>query len=190
MSIPNPKPVKKKMLNPKLLPIAALVLVILALLFMATPLLRATGNLPRAGTFVIQNGQANPQNGLPAAGSRVSGTGRPFARLGGGALNGATGAIIYFIALIIALVAAVGMFTVKRWGQVLGIILAVLYGLVGLLSLLPVLLLSALGIRNPLSLILGSFHILLAIAVIVLAAIPAVKVVSPAEAAPTPTVSA
>jgi hypothetical protein len=54
--------------------------------------------------------------------------------------------------------------------------------LLGLVSLLPILFISALGIRNPLSLILGVVHILLAIAVIVLASIPAKKLTAPTTA--------
>ena len=43
MSTLDPKPIKKNSLNTKLLPIAALVLIVLALVFMATPLLRVSG---------------------------------------------------------------------------------------------------------------------------------------------------
>jgi hypothetical protein len=49
----------------------------------------------------------------------------------------------------------------------------------GLLSLLPILLMSVMGLRNPLSLILGVFHVLLAVAVIVLASIPLKTVTAP-----------
>ena len=52
----------------------------------------------------------------------------------------------YFVALLLSLVAALGMLYTKRWGQVLGIIMAVLYGLLGLVSLLPILLMSSRGI--------------------------------------------
>jgi len=72
------------------------------------------------------------------------------------------------------------MVSTKRWGQVLGIIMAVLYGLVGLVSLLPILLLGSAGLRNPFSLILGIAHVLLALAVIVLASIPARLMATPA----------
>jgi hypothetical protein len=171
MSTIDPKPVRSKNnLNPKLLPFASLVLVLLALLFMATPLLRSTASFQGKSNFVVQgNGQSVIQNGTTVQGSGSSVPNRPVVRLGGGAVSGATGAILYFVLLLIALVAAVGMLFTKRWGQVLGIIIAVLYGLLGLVSLLPVLL----GIRNPLSLILGLVHLLLAVAVIVLASIPA-----------------
>ena len=74
------------------------------------------------------------------------------------------------------------MFSVKRWGKVLGIIMAVFYLLLSLLALLPTLLISFMGIRNPLNIILGIVHLLLAVAVIVLASIPAKKLVLP----PTP----
>ena len=62
------------------------------------------------------------------------------------------GTIVYAIALLISLAAASGMFMAKRWGKILGIIMAVLYGLLALVSLLPILLISFMGIRNPLNL--------------------------------------
>lgn len=104
-------------------------------------------------------------------------------------LNGSAGAIFYFVLVLVSLAAAVGMYLTKRWGQVLGIIMAVLYGISGLVSLLATLLINLPGIGNPLSLILHLdlilhfVHVLLAAAVIVLAAIPAQKL-------PTPTVPA
>ena len=198
MSTTDPKPVKaKKNLNPKLLPIAALLLVVLALLFMATPLLRTTGGFQGGGNFVARgSGQSGPQNGFGlrsngAQGQVLPGQGgsnlpaRRFA-VGGGFMGGFAGAILYFVLLLVALAAAVGMFMVKRWGQVLGIIMAVLYFLLGLLSLLPLIFMSFVGMRNPLSIILGVVHVLLAVAVIVLASIPAKKVPSPVVAAATP----
>lgn len=103
--------------------------------------------------------------------------------------SGVASIIIYFIALLVSLAAAVGMYIPKRWGKVLGIIMAALYGLLGLVSLLPVLLLSALGTRNPLSLILGILHLLLAIAVIVLASIPAKQEMPPPIPAAPPVAS-
>ena len=94
-------------------------------------------------------------------------------------MSGRSGPIIYFAALLVALVAALGMFFTRRWGQVLGILMAVLYLLAGLLSLLPILLMGAFALRNPLTLALGITHVVLAVAVIVLAAIPAKKAVAP-----------
>ena len=196
MSTLDEKPIKTRMLNTKLLPIAALLLIILALLFMATPLLRTSRTFQRNGNFVIQNnGQAAPQNGSPdsGAGSQVlPGQGgsnlpnRQFAVRGGIFLGGITGAIVFFLALLVSLVAALGMFFTRRWGQIVGIIMAVLYGLVGLVSLLPILFLRAAGLRNPLNLILGIVHVLLAVAVIVLASIPAKKGSTPLLADPPP----
>jgi hypothetical protein len=183
MSTPNAKPVKGKKLNPKLLSIAALLLVVLALLFLATPLIRPAAGLQRAGNFAIQtNGQPVTQNGSTAPS-------RPLAIRSGGMFSGVASIIIYFIALLVSLAAAVGMYIPKRWGKVLGIIMAALYGLLGLVSLLPVLLLSALGTRNPLSLILGILHLLLAIAVIVLASIPAKQEMPPPIPAAPPVAS-
>jgi hypothetical protein len=199
MSTPNPKPVTKKLLNPKLLPIAALLLVVLALLFMVTPLLRMTGGTQRTGNFPTQgaNGQTFQPGNFNAQGGT---TGRTFTGQGGaagrtfpgqtgstlpvrriGLIGGRVGPIIYFFALLAALAAAIGMFLVKRWGQILGIVMAVLYGLLGLLSLLPLLLLRTFGFRSPLGLILGIAEFLLAVAVIVLAVLP-VKQAAPAKA--------
>ena len=200
MSTQEAKPVVKRVLNSKLLPIAALSLVVLALLFMATPLLRASRGGQRGAFGNPGNGQGFSQNGTVVQGGSgaapqffsAQGGANPSGRrfvFGGGLLGGATGAIVYFIALLISLAAAVGMLYTKRWGQVLGIIMAVLYGLLGLVSLLPILLASSLGIRNPLSLILGILHVALAIAVIVLASIPARQVAASAVPAAPPAAS-
>jgi hypothetical protein len=200
MSTLDPKPVKTiKLLNPKLLPIAAIVLIVLGLLFMATPLLRQTRGFQRGGNFVAQgDGQSVPLNGFVVRGNIPQGqvlpgqgggpqiqvspgqggpnlTGRRFA-VGGGFLGGFIGPVVYFVALLFSLAAAVGMFMTRRWGQFLGIIMAVLYFLLGMLALLPIIFVSLLGLRNPLSLILSIIHVLLATAVIVLASIPAKKV--------------
>jgi hypothetical protein len=201
------KPTKTRILNPKLLPIASLVLVVLALLFMASPLMPSTGGFPAGGNFnPPSNGQSLPQNGFPSQGSGPQGQGfpgqggpnsqgQPFGGRGGGLpgldlLGGITGIILYFIALLVSLTAAVGMFITKRWGQVLGIIMAILYVLLGLVSLLPTILMSFLGMPNFLGLILGVVHLLLAVAVIVLASIPAKKSITPAMAVPPPSASA
>jgi hypothetical protein len=55
------KPVKIKKLNPKLLAIAAVLLLVLALLFLATPLLSTTSGFQPSGNFVLRNnGQSLP----------------------------------------------------------------------------------------------------------------------------------
>ena len=185
MSTLDVKPVKaKRILNTRLLPVAALLLVVLALLFLAAPLIRQSGGFQRTGNFVLQtNGQSAPQNGTSTQGNDTNLTTRRLA-VGGGLMGGRGGIIIYFVALLVALTSAVGMLFTKRWGQVLGIILAVLYGLLGLLSLLPYLLMRFLGAPNPVSLILGIVHLLLAVAVIVLASIPGKPASAPAPAVP------
>lgn len=198
MSTIDLKPAKtKKLPNPKLLPIAALVLVVLALLFMATPLLRASGGLQRNGNFVTQgNGQTPPRNIIPGGGGvpRFFGSGSGASprqiSIGGGLLGGIAGSIFYFILLLVSLAAAVGMFITKRWGQVLGIIMGVFYGLLGLVSLLPLLLVSFSGRLNLLSLVLSAVHLLLAVAVIVLASIPAKNGSTAVIASPPPVASA
>jgi hypothetical protein len=180
MSTIEAKPVKaKRILNTKLLPIAALLLVLLALLFLAAPLIRTAGRFQRSGNFVIQTtGQGASQNGVPAQGN---GSTLPTQRM---AVGGRAGIIVYFVMLLVSLAAAVGMLLPKRWAQVLGIILAVLYGLLGLLSLLPLLLTRLPVARNPVSLILGVIHLLLAVAVIVLASIPGKPAAAPMPAVP------
>jgi hypothetical protein len=178
------KPVKaKKLLNTKLLPIAALLLVLLALLFLAAPLIRTAGAFQRAangqtGTTIQGTG---PQ--VLVGGGGTTGTTRRFTA-GGGALGGRGLVFIYFGMLLVSLAAAVGILFIKRWGQVLAIIMGVLYGLFGLVSLLPLLLIRFVGAPNPINMILGIVHLLLAVAVIVLASIPGKPALATAPAIP------
>jgi hypothetical protein len=183
MSTLEAKPRKVRILNPRLLSIAALVLVVLALLFLAAPLIRLAGGSQRAGTFVA------PGNG--ATGSSLPGSG-PQVLIGGGGspaqarrftvgTGGRGGIILYFVMLLVSLAAAVGMLFTRRWGQVLAIIMGVLYGLLGLVSLLPLLLIRFVGAPNPVSLVLGSVHVLLSVSVIVLASIPGKPGLPPAR---------
>jgi hypothetical protein len=178
MSTLEAKPVKaKRILNTKLLPIAALLLVVLALLFQAGPLIRTAGGFPQAGNFVPpatgQGGSAVQGSGpqVLIGGGGTQATTRRIT-VGGGLLGGRGGVIAYFVALLVSLAAAVGMLFTKRWGQVLATIMAVVYGLLGLLSLLPLLLIRVAGAPNPVSLVLGVVHLLLAVAIIVLVSIP------------------
>jgi hypothetical protein len=193
-------PVSK--LNSKTLTIAAVLLLVLALLFVASPLLRVSGITGRNGFNQQFNGQSLPggQNGFPGLNNGNQGQGftgpnsdtqnpgtntnRQFAGRGGGLLGfgflgGITGTIVYAIALLVALAAAVGMFLTKRWGQVLGIVMGVVYLLLSLVSIIPMLLTSLMRGFNALSLGLSVLHLVLAIAVIVLAVIPAKKVIVP-----------
>jgi hypothetical protein len=185
MSTLETKPRKVRILNTRLPPIAALLLVLLALLFLAAPLIRTAGGTQRAGNFVLQaNGQSAAPNGVPAtpaAGVTASSTTRRVA-VGGGS----TIIFIYFAALLISLAAALGMLFTKRWGQVLAIIMGVIYGLFGLVSLLPLLFGRVVGAPNPVSLILGVVQLLLAVAVIVLASIPGKPGSAPVPAAASP----
>jgi len=189
-------------LNSKTLTIAAVVLMVLALLFMATPLLRVSGFSGRTGFNRQFNGQATPggQNGFPNQGNGFQGQGnqtnptnstRQFAGrtrsfIGLGLLSGLTGTIVYAIALLVSLAAAVGMFITKRWGQVLGIAMAVVYLILGLVSFIPMLLLGFARALNGLSLGLSILHLVLAIAVIILALIPAKKMTAPISPVITP----
>lgn len=192
-------------LNSKTLTIAAVLLVVLALFFMATPLMRVSGFSGRPGFTRLSNGQSLPggQNGFPSQGNELPGqgfsgqtggtqgqgnsttpgqqfTGQPRSLLGFGFLNGMTGIIVYAIALLVSLAAAVGMFITRRWGQVLGILMAVIYLILALVSFIPMILLGFMGALNGLSLGLSILHLVLAIAVIVLASIPTKKVATPA----------
>jgi|GEM_PF-1489647 len=197
-------------LNSKTLTVAAVVLMVLALLVMATPLLRVSGITGRSGINRQFNGQSLPrpgtgtttprpgtgttspggQNGFPGQGSDLQGQGnstnpaRQFGGHGGGLLgfglfSGTTGTIVYALALLVSLAAAVGMFITRRWGQVLGIVMAVIYLILALVSFLPMILLGFRGALNGLSLGLSILRLVLAMAVIVLALIPAKKVAIP-----------
>jgi hypothetical protein len=197
------KPIKDNKLNTKLLPIAAILLLVLALLFVATPLLRVSGVSGRSGFTRQFSGQTSPggQNGFPSQGNGIQGQGftapdngtqnpgtttNPNRQFAGGNsllrisfLSGLTGTIVYALLLLVALAAALGMFLAKRWGQVLGIVMAVVYLLLGLVSFLPMILLGFARGLNVLSLGLSILHLVLAIVVIVLAIIPAKKMMNP-----------
>jgi hypothetical protein len=186
-------------LNSKTLMIGAGVLLLLALLFMATPLLRVTGitGANRTGFTRQFSGQTTPgaQNGFPGFGNGTQGqgnstnpttptnpTGRTRSLFSFTFLNGITGTIVYGFALLVSLVAAVGMFLTKRWGQILGLVMGVLYLILAVLGLIPTILVAFTFARgfNALSLGLSFLHMVLAIAVIVLALIPAKKILAPA----------
>jgi len=215
MSTLEPKPVKApKALNTKTLTIAAILLIILALLFLASPILglnragRGTnfrqfngqngqnfpGGLPNSGTngqqpFFFQPRQGGTGNGFQNPGG--TGTGRQFSRtgfLGLGLLRGTIGTVVYGMALLISLAAVIGMLSLKRWGKILGIVMGVVYLLLALLSFLPTLLLARFGaaFTNPVSLILFVIHLVLALGVIIFALIPAKNASIPAAAVTPP----
>jgi hypothetical protein len=194
-------------LNSKTLMIGAGVLLLLALLFMATPLLRVTGitGANRTGFNRQFTGQTTPgaPNRFPGFGNGTQGQGNsanpttpanPTARSFAGRsrslfsltfLNGITGTIVYGLALLVSLVAAVGMFLTKRWGQILGIVMGVLYLILAVVGIIPTILLAFTFARgfSALSLGLSVLHLVLAMAVIVLALIPAKKMLTPAAPA-------
>jgi hypothetical protein len=173
MSTLEAKPRKMRILNPKLLSIAALVLVVLALLFLAAPLIRLAGGAQRAGNFVT-TGNGTTGSAVPGSSPQVltGGGSTAQARRIAVGTGGRGGIILYFVMLLVSLGAAVGMLFTRRWGQVLAIIMGVLYGLLGLVSLLPLLFIRFVGAPNPVSILLGIVHVLLAVSVIVLASIP------------------
>jgi hypothetical protein len=215
MSTLEPKPVIKKPLNSRMLTIAAILLVVLALLFLATPLLRINGNLQGRGNFTGRtfNGQTLPnggtggtggngfqfQDGSGTGGTGNNGNGQTFPngfqgqngtgttrQFGAGAgllrvgfLNGVIGTIVYAMLLLVSIAAAAGMLFTKRWGKILGIIMGVVYLVLGLVGLVPTLLTLFFGLRNPLTIILGILHLVLSLAVIVFASIPAKQPAAP-----------
>jgi hypothetical protein len=200
MSSLESAPVKaKKPLNPTMLTIAAVLLIVLALLFLATPILRLTGGSARGGNFPRQfNGQTFPgnRNGTGNGFQNPGGTTttRPFGAnrtlLSLGFLQGTTSLIIYGFALLISLAAVIGMLSLKGWGKILGIIMAVVYLLLSLVSFLPTLLLGRFGFSNPVSLILDILHLVLAIGVIIFALLPAKKAALPTVVTPPPAATA
>jgi hypothetical protein len=220
MTTPVETPKKVSKLNTKLLPVAAVLLLVLALLFVATPLLRGSttgfaggANRQYNGTFVPRTGSGGTSGGqnfvaTPGTGTQGGGitgqsfpgqgnstTGRTFTRPTGttssllrlSLLSGITGTIVYALLLLVALAAALGLFLAKRWGQILGIVMAVVYLILGLFSFLPMFLLGFARGLNGLSLGLGIVHVILAIAVIIFAVIPARKVLTPAVPSTPPT---
>ena len=88
------------------------------------------------------NPPTRPPQPTPPAGRSPGGTRSLF---GLGLLSGITGTIVYGIALLVSLVAAVGMFLTKRWGQVLGIVMGVVYLILAVVSFLPMILLGFLA---------------------------------------------
>lgn len=200
--------------NSKTLTVAAALLIVLALLILASPLLdRSMGLRGRTGAAPQFSAPANGlsqtspdfQNdqGFPAPGNAPSGgtqgqtnpnfpnrqfTGQmPRNIFRFGFLSGLSGTIVYTIALLLSIVAAAGMFMNKAWGKILGIILAVLYAALALLNILPTLFFSAiLRFSNPWNIALNILHLVLAIAVIVLASIPAKRLITPPPASTEP----
>ena len=215
MTTLEPKPNKTKALNSTTLTIAGILLIVLALLFLASPLLGLNRGLQRAGNF---NRLFNGQNGtggqnFPAIPSGGTGNGQRFFGQGGtgngfpgqggtnfpgqqvnrtgllglGFLRGTTSLIIFGVGLLISLAAFIGMLSVKTWGKILGILMAVIYLLLAVLSFLPLILFSRFGVfSNPLSIILNILHVVLALGVIVFALIPARKALAPAAAVTPP----
>ncbi len=225
MSTLESRPTKApKPLNSTTVTIAAILLIVLALLFLASPLLGLnrvagrgnfnrtfngqnlpSGVLPNNGTGNGQGFQGGTGNGFGQGGTGGNGfgfqggtgngfnggTGRTFNRnglLGLGILRGTTSIVIYGIALLLSLVAVIGMFLLKNWGRILGIFMAVVYILLTLLSFLPRLLFARFGaaFSNPITLVLNVLHLVLALGVIVFALIPAKKMSTPAMVATPP----
>jgi len=196
----------KKPLNATMLTIAAGVLVLLALLFLATPLINGNRGLPGNANFTRpsngqlpqfnQNGQ---QNGLPGTSTGGTGAvgGQTFQGFQGrqlgnrnflsafNLLGGSNRTLVYAIAFLLSLAAAIGMVMTRKWGRILGIVMAAIYILLAIIGLLPQLLFRFVGIRDPIGLIISATQLVLAVVVIILASLPgkAIPAVETAEVA-------
>jgi hypothetical protein len=212
-----------KQINKTTLAIGAGVLLVLALLTLATPLMRSANPVNQAGFNRQFNGQNFPgdQNNLPSQsfpgqgfpgdqnGQAFPGQGqrslgqdgqnfRSQGNISGFAtllrfnfLSGITGTIVFGVALIISIVAALGMLLAKRWGQVSGIFMAVIYLVMAVLAILPTILFMFRIGTGFLTIVLDILRVLLAAAVIVLALLPARKGTAVAKVDPgIPTASA
>jgi hypothetical protein len=118
-----------------------------------------------------------------------TGANRPTTLLRIGFLSGVEGTMVYAGLLLISLAAALGMFLTKAWGKILGILMGAVYAALALVSTLPLLfsgfLSRAIG-GMALSIGFNVLHLVLALVVIVLALIPAKKLLTPvAPVAPT-----
>lgn len=202
-------------LNGKILSITAGLLLCLSLLYVATPLLRPTSafggpriitgqGLPSGGQGggfqvitpgdqgTIVQGQGGDMPGFPSQGQgnpnltqrQFSGV-RPGGLMSFGFLNGTNGIIIYGIAFLVSLIAAVGMLQTKNWGRILGIVMGALYSLLALFSFVPLLLIrlmargSVIRVGGSIGIWLNVAQLVLALAVLVLAAVSAKKVAAP-----------
>lgn len=194
-----------KKLNTTTLSIAGVLLLVLALLSLATPLVRVSNGINGGGFSRQLNGQGFPggennfqpnqafpgqenpgnQGGMPLPGQGQRSSGQDSQNLpirqgaGGllrfGLLRGIAGTVVFGLALVISIAAALGMFLGKRWGQVIGIGMAVIHLVLAGLAFLPQILFSFMGRFNLLGIGLDVLRLLLAAAVIILALIPAKK---------------
>lgn len=156
-----------------------------------------------SGQGTILQGPGGDMQGFPSQGQgspnftqRQFSGGRPGGLLSFGLLNGTNGIIIiYGIALLVSLAAAVGMLMTRNWGRILGIVMGVVYSSMALYGLLPALFIGSMvrraGISVGGSLIswLTVVRLVMAVAVVVLAATSAKKVSKPAEVIPPPATS-
>ena len=105
---------------------------------------------PSSGDF---NGVRPDRGAFPGSGFRGGMT-------RSGSLLGWIGTVLYGIGLIIAILAAIGILKVKKWGVILGIIVAVVLGVAGAFGLFPFI--------GWLTLVIAIVKVMLAIAVITL----------------------
>jgi heme A synthase len=169
--------------RPAVVTIAAIVLIVLALFVAGLGIANQFGLFGRAGfgNRVVLNGQTRnrnflPQNGFPQNGfnnnrgttpnytpNRTVGTGLiSLYRLIGPITLGLDIAL-----LILAVVASIGLFKVKRWAAILSIVIAVLLILLTITGMLR--------IFSAVTLVENLIRILLAVAVIVLLLLPSAR---------------
>lgn len=101
------------------------------------------------GTMTIPGGSEIPEGGFPGGIPMPEGGFPGGGRFQGGAMTGNLrrgglvflwiGVALYGVALILALVAAIGIFKAKRWGAILGIILAAGLGITSAFGLVRIL---------------------------------------------------
>jgi len=114
------------------------------------------GEMPEGG---FPGGITMPEGGFPGGGRFQGGTMTGNLRMGGSFL-GWIGVALYGVALILAVVAAIGIFKCKKWGAILGIIVAAGLGIASAFGLVRFMGWSTLAI--------AIVKVLLAVAVITL----------------------
>jgi len=116
-------------------------------------------DIQRGEGFDPSRGITMPEGGFPGGGRFQSGTMTGNLRMGGSIL-GWIGVALYGVALILAVVAAIGIFKCKKWGAILGIMVAAGLGIASAFGLVRFMGWSTLAI--------AIIKLLLAVAVITL----------------------
>ena len=166
--------------RPAVVTIAAIVLIVLAIFVAGLGIANQFGVFGRAGfgNRVVLNGQTRnrnfiPQNGFPSNGFNNNGGTTPYFTPNRTVGTGLTSLFrligpitlgLDIAMLILAVIAVIGLFKVKRWAAILAIVLAVLLILITIPGMLR--------IFSAVTLVENLIRILLALAVIVLLLLP------------------